>query len=136
MDLPQIITIPNQPVPMGRPRFAAGGRAYMPKKTRDAINFARAFMIPVKPIGGPVALEIVFIMKRPKSMMSKRYRDDRIFHAKRPDLDNMVKLVADSLQPRIINDDSQIVMLNASKWYAAKGEEPHTKIMIRPIEQL
>ena len=132
----QTITIPGQPVAMGRPRFAAGGRTYLPKKTREALNFARAFMLIAKPIEGPVALDIVFVMKRPKSMMGKKYRADRIFHSKRPDLDNMVKLVADSLQPRVLNDDAQIVMLTASKWYAAKDEEPKTKILIRSIEQL
>ena len=96
----------------------------------------RAFLITAKPVTGPVALEVVFVMKRPKSMMGKKYRGDRIFHDKRPDIDNLIKLVADALQPRILSDDCKIVMLTASKWYAAKDEEPKTMIQIRSIEQL
>ena len=69
-------------------------------------------------------------------MMGKKYRADRIFHAKRPDIDNLIKLVADALQPRVLKDDAQIVMINASKWYSSKDEDPHTKISIRSIEQL
>lgn len=130
------IIIPCQPVAMGRPRFAAGKRTYLPKKTKDGVDFVRAFLLGAPRFEGPVALDIVFVMKRPKSMMGKKYRADRIFHAKRPDIDNLIKLVADALQPRVLKDDAQIVMLNASKWYSSKDEDPHTKISIRSIEQL
>ena len=78
MQPPQTITIPGQPVAMGRPRFAAGGRTYLPKKTREALHFARAFLVSADPIQGPVAVDIIFVMKRPQSMMGKKYRAARI----------------------------------------------------------
>ena len=85
---------------------------------------------------GPIKLEVVFIMKRPKYMQAKKWSEGRIFHDKRPDIDNLLKMVADGLQPQIIADDAKIVMVTASKFYAAKNEKPCTKIMLHSIDQL
>ena len=137
----QIYNIPGQPVAMGRPRFSKMGRAYLPKKTREALKHFRSYLLDdegnlPEQMQGAIALEVIFIMKRPKSMMAKKYSFERLLHIKRPDLDNLVKLVADALQPVVVPDDSQIVMVNASKWYAAKDEEPKTMVLLRCIEQL
>ena len=81
-------------------------------------------------------MEVVFVMKRPKYMSAKKYSKQRIFHDKRPDLDNLLKLVADGLQPKVLIDDAKIVMINASKVYAAADEAPKTIIQLQQIQSI
>ena len=49
---------------------------------------------------------------------------------KKPDIDNLIKLVADSL-PGFYKDDRQIVMVNAKKLYCAEGDSPRTVVGIQ-----
>ena len=54
----------------------------------------------------------------------------------KPDLDNLVKFVADALQgvDGFYLDDCQIVEIKAEKHYATKSELPKTVIMIDKFE--
>ena len=54
---------------------------------------------------------------------------DMIYHSYKPDLDNLVKMVADVIQPQMICDDSQICILQAEKKYG----EPRTEVTIEEI---
>lgn len=62
---------------------------------------------------GPVRLEAVFILHRPKSVTRKR----RPYPTTRPDLDKLLRSTLDSLTGRILGDDSQIVSIDALKVY-------------------
>ncbi len=123
------IWIPIIPVAKGRPRFS-NGHAFTPKKTRDAEKFIRDYvffhhMIP-HPLDGPLALSIRFFFK--KVVNNTKY------HTKRPDIDNLAKLVLDSLGPHVytylgvktlaegilFSDDCQVVSLMADKYYHEK----------------
>ena len=80
-------------------------------------------------------LKLVFFMPRPKS----HYRTGKYKHILKdnmperhsitPDLDNLVKMVADIIQPQMIVDDSQICMLQAEKIYG----KPRTEVIIEEI---
>ena len=85
------------------------------KKWRNAVVFAALDLIfeDWKPIDTPVELSVVFYLPRPKIVR------DREFPAVMPDLDKLVRAVADSLTDAgIYSDDSRIVRLTATKVYA------------------
>lgn len=62
---------------------------------------------------GPITLKLDFMMLRPKSLSNQVK-----YHVKRPDIDNLTKSILDALNGICWRDDSQIVMLRATKNYA------------------
>jgi len=110
------------PVPKGRPRFFRMGKGvgtYTPDKTRSWENMIRLQAIQYKPTKlweGPIIMNLVFLMPRPKSLPKKV-----LYHVKKPDIDNLAKSLKDALQNIIYRSDSQIVTLNLEKKYA-QGE--------------
>jgi Holliday junction resolvase RusA-like endonuclease len=123
-DLHGEMWIPFAPIPKGRPRFVSG-IVRTPKKTRDAESVIREFVfyhhMIKEPVDYPLAVSIRFFFKgNPKN-----------YHTRRPDIDNLAKLILDSLGPRIntylgtktlgkgilYNDDSQVVSLLVDKYY-------------------
>ena len=57
-------------------------------------------------------------------------------YTKTPDIDNLIKMVLDSLQgdDGFFIDDKQVVELNSIKRYIEEGEEPRTIVMIDNYE--
>jgi Holliday junction resolvase RusA-like endonuclease len=85
------------------------------KRWRNAVVFAALDLLPEdwKPIDAPVELSVIFYLPRPKSAPGRE------FPAVMPDLDKLVRAVADSLTDAgIYSDDSRIVRLTATKVYA------------------
>ena len=126
------IVAPGEPVAMGRPRFSRNGHTYTPEKSRMAVRTLAALLrlsggkkrFPV----GAVSLQIRFVMGIPKSQQA---RIDGTPCTKRPDTDNLVKLVCDSAtEAGVWSDDSQVTSIAASKEW---GFEPRTEITIRAI---
>ena len=134
--------VPMVPVGKGRPKFSTFGghvRAITPSKTRNAEGiiklFAEQAMAGRDLIQGPVYLEIIAIfpvlasyskVKRQACLMGD------IFPTKKPDMDNIGKLVCDALNNIVFEDDVQIVRLNARKIY---GEKARLLITVTPINQ-
>ncbi len=124
------LTIPGDPVPKGRPKFAViggHGRAYTPKKTRlyeEAIRIqARAAGIKLLDPAMPVVCEIKAYLKYPQSLPAATRKaieagDDGEPVVRLPDVDNICKAAIDSLEG-IAWRDQQIVELRASKHYSA-----------------
>lgn len=72
--------------------------------------------------GIPVTLRIVARFLPPKSTSKKRQREmleGRELPLKKPDMDNIVKVVADALNGVAYHDDTQIVYVAAKKCYSA-----------------
>ena len=72
--------------------------------------------------GKPVTLRIVARFLPPKSTSKKKQKqmlDGEILPLKKPDMDNIVKVVADALNGVAYNDDTQIVLVSAKKAYSA-----------------
>ena len=65
---------------------------------------------------GPVVVNAVFMLRRPKSAKK------RLMPHVKPDLDKLIRAVGDALapykQPGVLKDDSRIVTWHASKHYA------------------
>ncbi len=72
--------------------------------------------------GKPVTLRIVARFLPPKSVSKKRRLDmleGRELPLKKPDMDNIVKVVADALNGVAYHDDTQIAFVAAKKAYSA-----------------
>ena len=72
--------------------------------------------------GTPVTLRIVARFLPPKSgskITQKRMLEGEILPLKKPDMDNIVKVVADALKGVAYHDDTQVVLVVAKKVYSA-----------------
>ena len=133
-------TIPGKPKALKRHRYSAKlGRSYDPSsKDKKQIWLQIAKYKPKQPFKGSIYLKVVFYMPRPQShfrtgkykhLLKDKFKD-MVNHTFTPDLDNLVKMIADIIQPQMIQDDSQICMLQAEKIYST---EPKTEIIIQEI---
>jgi len=126
------IIVYGVPVPKGRPKVAMRGKfpiVYTPKETREAEDNFLAQVIKQKPdvpLDGPLKASIRFYKIKPKS-----YPKKMIHWTKKPDLDNMIKLVLDAMNNVFFKDDSQIIELSSSKEYA---EVPRTEVIIETFK--
>lgn len=121
-------SLPGTPIPKGRPRFG-NGRAYTPKRTKDYENALKA-LIKEQDITGPIEVSINAIFPRPQRLNPMKYPDGLILHTKRPDLDNIVKAVLDALN-KTLQDDAQVCVIHAYKYYAERSGEPRTEVTIK-----
>lgn len=117
------VTLPGQPVSKGRPRLGRGG-TYTPERTRQAEREWRFQVLAEKgvyglpiPAAGPVSVSLWFYCA------TRRRRD----------LDNMVKLVLDSLNGVVWLDDSQVVQLDARMELGAA--EPRTVLRVWALDE-
>lgn len=131
-------TVPLPPKGQARPRMAVvAGHAHTYKHDSDrdregaVAYFARAALGDVV-LDGPVALEVTAVFARPKRLLTRKAPQGRIPHTSRPDLDNQVKLIADSLKS-FWHDDAQIAEVVARKVYGAIGEQAHTEVTVRTL---
>jgi Holliday junction resolvase RusA-like endonuclease len=130
------------PSGQGRARVASRGKfATVYKAAGDRDNEATIAALaaahrPASPIAGPVSINFVAVMPRPKSMcgVSKRTglplkAPDTYLHTGKPDLDNLAKALLDALKGWWL-DDAQVCDLQASKAVAAFGEQPHWMVRV------
>ena len=91
-------------------------------------------------LDGPLSLDVVFVMPRPQAMTWKTRPNPRCLHAKKPDLDNLLKALKDGLTAcGAWRDDSQVACCHACKTYASggergeAGESPHVEVIIEEL---
>lgn len=131
--------IPGIPVAKGRPRFTRAGHTYTPARTERWESHA-AVVLRETWGGGPplhddpLHLGGVFIFPRPQRLCRSTDPPARVPMTSRPDLDNLVKSLADALQlAGIVLDDKSICSTSATKYYAEKnGEGPGTHVWLCP----
>ena len=133
-------TIKGKPKALKRHRSTRTGRMYDPSaKDKKQIWLQIAKFKPKRPFAGDIMLKLIFTMPRPKSHfrtgkfkhLLKDGYEHIINHTFKPDLDNLVKLIADCIgNNTFIVDDSQICMLQAEKVY---GETPMTEVVIEEL---
>lgn len=126
-------TIYAEPVAQGRPKFAARGKfvtVYDPKKSKDWKEFVavEAKKYGCKPLEGPLRMVLTFRLKKPRSAPKSRK-----YPVVKPDVSNFVKGIEDALNGICYHDDSQIVVLEASKSYAPEGYAPGVLIHIEQV---
>ncbi len=120
---PISIRYDGKPQGKGRPRFGKGN-TYTPEKTRsyetDLKWLAKAAMKGREVLTGAVRVSVVASFKS-KELLSP--------HTKKPDLDNIVKML-DAFNGIVWVDDSQISILFASK---VNGFTDFLEVMVRPL---
>lgn len=122
------------PIGKGRPRLTTRGgyaHAYTPARTREAEEILREAIKeqwPHEPLECPVALQMMFYMPIPKSTPKKQYSAVLgAWHMKKPDIDNLGKLVCDSANGLLWHDDSQVCSLLMMKKLDAN---PRIELMV------
>lgn len=119
----------------GRPRLNTyTGTVYTPTKTKDYEEFVRqCFLIKnagAKMLDKRVNIEIKAYFKIPLSSSNKQKNDmilGNISPIKKPDIDNIVKIILDSLNGFVIVDDTQVTKLSVEKLYGTE-EKVYVKI--------
>ena len=126
-------SVPCEPKGKSRPRFSKSF-VYTDKKQ---VNWEQTFAMyslehrPDKPLEGPLSLSVLFVMKRPKRLQRNKDPDGYIACDKKPDLDNMIKSVQDSLNGQgWWHDDAQIARIVAGKAYSEKGMPARIEVQI------
>lgn len=113
-------TIPGEPVAFAR----SGGNGtvrFTPKKQRDFMALVRLSayqaMDGMPPFEGPLFMEVTAQYLVPKSW-PKAKAADAFWRVSKPDVDNIAKLVADSLNEVVYQDDAQVSRLIVQKNYS------------------
>ena len=135
------VVIPGTPHGKGRPRFSNKSRtAYTPKATKayeeTVGRMATLEMRGKDQLFGALHMDMRAHFKLP-SHWSKAKRDAALLGlvqpTGRPDIDNLIKSVADGLQGIVYQDDSAIVSVACSKVYAAG--EPFVVATVKCVSQ-
>ena len=119
--------------------MGGGIRLYDPPKSRAYKQVVglkgRSYMAKnhLAPCTEPLKVTLGFYFKPPKSYSRKRLnaiQSRRELFVKKPDADNLSKIVLDGLNGICYVDDSQVVELNIIKQYA---DTDYTTVKIEPI---
>ena len=125
------IVIKTEPTAKGRAKTSyRNGRVwtYTPRKTQEAENVIKErltrHLADKFPAHVPVKLTAVFY--RTKSKYLKR---SEILPVRKPDLDNLLKLLLDSMNGLLVSDDAQITTIKVSKRWTTE-EHPFIRIKL------
>lgn len=124
-----VFEIEGKPMAKGRPRFTRKGFAYTDEKTRlyerlVKMNFLRNYPNHI-PLEGYIEVNITAIFEVPKSYSKKKTKELLESHNNydhKPDLDNIAKIILDSLNGIAFKDDSQVTILHMNKEYGVKAK--------------
>ena len=138
----QKIVINLKPMAQSRPRFARRGRgvvAYEKKKMRtwraECSKLIGEAFGTEKLIEGPLKIDATFYIQPPKYAFSKKKFKEKLeaeenFCSKKPDIDNYLKALLDSMTGIVFKDDGQVVECRARKLYSLK---PRIEFIIKEI---
>lgn len=133
--------MPGEPKAKARPRMSTKtGIAYTPKETIQYENWVKTCFVNQSGIAdsedrfrGQISARIIAYYSIPKSI-SKKKREEmlqgKIRPVKKPDIDNIVKSILDSLNKIAYDDDSQVVKCDIEKFY---DENPRVEVEIEEI---
>lgn len=132
------LTVPGEPQGKGRPRFARIGNKTIARTPDKTVIYENLIVTVYRQKYGDsrfldnesLDLRIDAYFPVPASM-SKKKREQMyegiIRPAKKPDADNIIKVVADSLNGIAYRDDAQIVECRLAKYYS---DHPRLEIII------
>ncbi len=124
-------TIPGEPRGKQRPRLGKG-HTYTPRETVEYEKQVKACFIVSggKRMEGAVRAEITAYYGIPKSAGNRSRADmmsGKLRPTKKPDLDNVAKIVLDSLNGVAYKDDAAVVELVVEKYYS---ETPRVEVRL------
>ena len=104
------------------------------KKVRDTLLTLFGQHTPATPLDGPLKMEVDWVYPYNKTEPKKNQIGDGLWCAKRPDCDNLVKMVKDVLcDLAFYTDDAQVADLTFRKWYS---NTPRIIIYIEEMEPI
>lgn len=126
-----------------RPRVTRAGITYTPKETAQYENLVKlcfreaAEAENVDLFEQPVRAQLEVYYEIPKSTTKRRQGAmlaDQLYPTKKPDADNVAKIVLDSLNGIAYKDDSQVVELTVNKFYSKRGQ-PYVFVRLSPMPE-
>ena len=131
------ITVPGEPVGKARPRVTKFG-AYTPTKTVNYETLVKemfAIKYPDhKPYEGQIEIIVTAYFGIPVSRSNKikeLMAEGDIKPCKKPDCDNILKIVSDALNSMAYEDDKQIVTAHIAKYYTDVNPRVEIQVMER-----
>ena len=122
--------VPGKVIGKGRPRLNTySGIVYTPTKTKDYETLVEQYFLlkypKFKVFEGRVKVSIIAYFAIPKATKKsdiKEMLDNNISPTKKPDIDNIVKVVLDSMNKFAFKDDNQITKLEIEKKYSIEDK--------------
>ncbi|EHN15506.1 endodeoxyribonuclease RusA family protein [Clostridium sporogenes PA 3679] len=128
------IIIDGKPMGKQRPRFNSKTRSvHTPSKTVNYENWVKLCyqqQCKGEKLTGEVTAFINAYYAIPKSTSKKNKKDMLLGIVRpiiKPDVDNIAKVILDSLNGLAYKDDKQIIFCSISKWY---GENPKVEVIL------
>ncbi len=132
--------VPGNPVGKARPRHTKSGHTYTPEKTTTYENlvklmYSQKYKGVVFDTDVPLAISIEAYIPIPQSVSKKKadmMKQNTLLPTKKPDCDNIAKIICDALNGVAYPDDKQIVSMLVSKRYS---DNPYVKISIWDVRE-
>lgn len=119
----ECIVIDGEPVGQGRPRMNRKGWLYKPEKDRIYEQKVKKQWNRREKFSGPVYVKIEAYLQIPQRCKTSR-------PTKKPDIDNIAKIIMDSLNKAAWDDDKQVVRLTVNKSWS---NEPRVEVTITEV---
>lgn len=139
---PKKITTQLEPMAQSRPRFARRGRGVVAYEKKEMKAWRAECSKLIKEAFGserliecPLKIDVTFYIQPPKYISCKKkirekLEAEEIFCSKKPDIDNYLKALLDSMTGIIFKDDGQVVECRAKKLYSSK---PRIEFIIKEV---
>ena len=122
--------VPGKVIGKGRPRLNSyTGVVYTPTRTKDYESLVEQYFWLKYPrfkiLEGRIKVNIIAYFSIPKTTKKSEINemlDNNISPTKKPDIDNIVKVVLDSMNKFAFRDDNQITKLEVEKKYALEDK--------------
>lgn len=122
--------VPGKVIGKGRPRLNSyTGVVYTPTKTKDYETLVEQYFLlkypRFKALEGRIKVNIIAYFSTPKTIKKSDINEmleNNISPTKKPDIDNIVKVVLDSMNKFAFKDDNQITKLEVEKKYALEDK--------------
>lgn len=134
--------VPGEPKGKARPRIftnkAGDSQAITPQDTLSYENLVKWIFNNTqesKKLQGEIEAKIVAMYSIPKSMTKKNRQlidEGKLHPTKKPDLDNVAKIILDSLNKIAFDDDSQVTRLIVEKHFS---DEPRVEVTLRELDE-
>ena len=117
--------VPGKVIGKGRPRLNTyTGVVYTPTKTKDYETLIEQYFLlkypKIKMLEGRIKVSIIAYFSIPKATKKEDINEmlqNNISPTKKPDIDNIVKIILDSMNKFAFKDDIQITKLEVEKKY-------------------
>lgn len=121
--------VEGKPTGKGRPRFKRVGNFVQTYTPANTAEYEKLVKLRFQNAGGaitdkPVKIEIVALFAPPKSTKKRDKAEmlmNKILPTKKPDCDNIAKIILDALNQIAYKDDAQVIELIVKKRFAAEA---------------